>query len=365
MRRPSVLVILVAIACGPILAADRPSYSYDVIVQTPRYLEAALREALRYDRTCAAVARPVGIAQAHTIAVLVTRPEGATKAPPAAEPNVRVLTVDTDRLDELARRMDASAAQGFGLCGVTFAVPAHSRPDDYDVTVVMTRTDDKPTGTSYRVINYTGRKGEWAPVQQAGADGYAVTQVVSRPQAQAVSTSDMVLVAEKTATSRPLQYGSVAGGNSGGLQKDLDKAIARGSCEVRATWVTSEWMQILLATPLEGPCPGQHEYKVEDSSGFMGLSVRGSGMLLGLHRVKDDFMGLYDRKGDSLEYTVEEGVLNDADSSPGRLPREHQWLVDKLSADGGRGYLPVDVAWRAGKAEGTRAIDVILARKRD
>jgi hypothetical protein len=365
MRRPSALVIPIAIACAPILAADRPSYSYDVVVDSPRYLEAALREALRYDRTCAAVARPVGIAQAHTIAVLLTRPEGATKAPPATAPNVRVLTVDTDRLGELAQRMDASAAQGFGLCGLTFATPAYGRPDDYDVTVVMTRTDDKPTGTSYRVINYTGRKGEWAPVMQAGADGFAVTQVAARPQPDVVSTSDMVLVAEKTATSRPLAYSTVTGGNSGGLQKDLDKAIARGDCEVKVTWVTSEWMKILLAKPLEGPCAGQHEYKVEDSSGFMGLSVRGSGTLLGLHRVKDDFMALYDRKDSSLEYTVEEGVLNDQSSSPARLPREHQWLVDKLSADGGRGYLPVDVAWRAGKAEGTRAIDVILARKRD
>ena len=39
--------------------------------------------------------------------------------------------------------------------------------------------------------------------------------------------------------------------------------------------------------------------------------------------------------------------------------------MDKLNADGGRGYRPIDVAWRDAGTEGSRAVDVILARKRD
>jgi len=55
----------------------------------------------------------------------------------------------------------------------------------------------------------------------------------------------------------------------------------------------------------------------------------------------------------------------DADSHPLRLPREHRQLVDRLNADGGRGYRPIDVAWRDAGTDGSRAVDVILARKRD
>lgn len=366
MRRPSALVVLFAIACMPVTAADRPSFSYDVVVESPASIEATLRQSLREGRSCAAVARPVGMALARTVAVILSRPEGTTPETAAPAPNVRVLNSTPDGVGELARRMDASAVQGFGVCGLTFTTPIWGRPGGaYAVVVVMTRTDEKPTGTAYRVVHSTGRRDEWTELMQAGADGFLVTRVASRPQPDVVSTSDMVFLAEKTAASTPVRYDTVAGGNSPGLEKDLDKALARGSCDVRATWVTSEWMKMLLAKPIEGPCERQHDYELEDRSEFMGLSVTGTGALLGLHRVKDGFMSLHDGKDTSLEYTVEQAVLADEDARPQSLSREHRWFVDKLDADGGRGYLPVDVAWRAGTADGTRAIDVILARKRN
>jgi hypothetical protein len=360
-------VILLAMASTPAAAADRPSFSYDVVVESPSTIEATLRQALRDGRSCAAVARPVGMPLARTIAVLLTRPEGATGAAAPAAPDVRVLTSTPDGVDELARRMDASAAQGFGLCGLTFTTPIWGRPGGaYAVVAVMTRTEAAPTGTSYRVIHSTGRRDEWARVEQAAADGFVVARVASRPQPDASSTSDMVFVAERTAASKPVRYDLALGGNAPALQKDLDKAIARGFCDVQATWATPERMTLLLARPLDAPCERPHEYELEESSAFMGLSVNGSdGTLLGIHRVKDGFMALYDGKDRSLEYSAVEGVLIDEDARPVRPPRDHRIFVEKLDVDGGRGYLPVDVAWRDAGTEGRRAIDVILARKRN
>ena len=64
-------------------------------------------------------------------------------------------------------------------------------------------------------------------------------------------------------------------------------------------------MTLLLTKPVEGPCERQHEYELAESSEVMGLSVSSTdGALLGLHRVKDGFMSLYDGKDRSLEYTV-------------------------------------------------------------
>lgn len=367
MRRPSAAVILLAIACTPATAADRPAYSFDLVVESPATIEATLRQALRDGRTCAAVARPVGMPLARTIAVLLTRPEGATAGSDPAAPDVRVFTSTPDGVDDLARRMDASAAQGFGLCGLTLTTPIWGRPGGaYAVVAVMTRTDAAPTGTSYRVIHSTGRRDEWAKVQQAAADGFVVARVASRPQPDVSSTSDMVFVAEKTAASKPVTYDLELGGNAPALQKDLDKAIARGFCDVQATWATPERMTLLLAKPIDGPCDLPHEYEVEESSAFMGLSVSGTdGVLLGIHRVKDGFMSLYDGKDRTLEYSVVEGVLMDEDARPVRPPRDHRLFVEKLDVDGGRGYLPVDVAWRDAGTDGRRAIDVILARKRN
>ena len=89
------------------------------------------------------------------------------------------------------------------------------------------------------------------------------------------------------------------------------------------------------------------------------------GVLLGIHRVKDATIGLYDGKDDSFEYTIEEGRLIDADAHPVRLLREHRDLVDKLNADGDRGYRPVAVSWRDAGTDGGRAVDVVLARTRN
>jgi len=363
MRRPFVLAVLPAIAFTSTARAARPSFAYEVVVEGPASLHDVLLDRLGYGWTCAAVARPVGLKLATSVAVVLAQEKGADVP---LKRDVRVITSTPDGVDELARRLDASAAQGFGVCGLTMTAPIWGRPGGaYAVVAVLTRTDSAPTGVTYRAVHSTGRRDEWADVQKAAADGFSVTRVVSRPQPDVSSTSDVVLLAEKTAASRPLKYETVLGGNGPALQKDIDKSTARGYC-VQATWATPERMTVLLAQPLDGPCQDKHEYEVEEGSAFMGFRVSSTdGVLLGLHRVKDAIMGLYDGKDDSFEYYVEEGRLLDSDSHPVRLPREHRDLVDKLNADGDRGYRPIDVSWRADDAEGRRAVDVVLARKRN
>jgi len=362
MRRPFVLAVLPAIAFTSTARAARPSFAYEVVVEGPASLQDVLRDRLGYGWTCAAVARPVGLKLATSVAVVLAQEKGADVP---LKRDVRVITSTPDGVDELARRLDASAAQGFGVCGLTMTAPIWGRPGGaYAVVAVLTRTDSAPTGVTYRAVHSTGRRDEWADVQKAAADGFSVTRVVSRPQPDVSSTSDVVLLAEKTAASRPLQYDKVVAGNGPALKKDIDKSTARGFCAM-ATWPTTDWMVVLLAKPLDAPCQDKHEYDVEESSAFMGFSVSSTdGVLLGVHRVKDATIGLYDRTDGSFEYTVEGGVLIDTYFKPSE-PREHRDLLDKLNADGGRGYQPVDVAWRDAGREGSRAVDVVMGRARN
>ena len=362
MRKPFVIAVLIAIACTSTARAAHPTYRYELVVEPPKSLEEVLRQRLAYGYACAAVARPVGINLAINAAVVVGLEVGADVP---LKRDVRVITVTPDDVDQLARRLDASAAQGFGLCGLTITAPTGGRPDgDYLLVAVLTRTGDTPTGVTYRAIHDSGRRGEWAQLQQSAAAGFTVTGLVSRPQLNVSSTSDMVAVAEKTAASRPIIYAQVLGGNSVGLKKDLDKSTARGYC-VLTTWTTIDWMVVLLAKPIDAPCEDQHDYHLEESSAFMGFSVSSSdGVLLGVHRVKDATIGLYDRTDGSFEYTVEGGVLIDTYFKPSE-PREHRDLLVKLNADGGRGYQPVDVAWRDAGREGSRAVDVVMGRARN
>ena len=98
----------------------------------------------------------------------------------------------------------------------------------------------------------------------------------------------------------------------------------------------------------------------------MGFSVSSTdGVLLGVHRVKDATIGLYDRKDGSFEYTVEEGVLIDADSSRCgcRASTGGSWTSSTRTA--AAATRPIDVAWRDAGTEGSRAVDVVLGRARN
>ena len=111
MRRPFVLAVLLAIAFTSTAGAARPSFAYEVVVEEPKTLQDVLRDRLGYGWTCAAVARPVGVKLATSVAVVLTQEAGADVP---LKRDVRVITSTPDGVDELARRLDASAAQGFG-----------------------------------------------------------------------------------------------------------------------------------------------------------------------------------------------------------------------------------------------------------
>ena len=121
-------------------------------------------------------------------------------------------------------------------------------------------------------------------------------------------------------------------------------------------------MSVLMARPIDGPCPGTHDYEIEESSRFTVNAADGE--LLALYRVKDGTMALHDGANRATEYSSIEGLLADAPERVFRIPREQRELTDKLDADGGRGYLPVDVQWRDAGPRGVRAVDVILSRPR-
>ena len=137
--------------------------------------------------------------------------------------------------------------------------------------------------------------------------------------------------------------------------------MANGHC-AQAAWATAERMSVLLAKPIDGPCATPHDYEIEESSRFTVNAADGE--LLGAvpRQGRDD--GAARRPQPRRSSTAPSRACSPtAASACSGLPREHRELVEKLDADGGRGYLPVDVTWREA-GPGLRAVDVILSRPR-
>jgi hypothetical protein len=356
-----VAVYLVALACATPAAAQRPGFSYDVVVETPGTVERTLRGLLQEGRTCAAVARPVGLTLSNNIAVIVSQPPRSATGATGGQADVRVVTATAGTVDELEVALNAAAAQGFRVCGLTLTAAIWGQPSAYAVVAVLARADAAPTDTAYRVVRSRGRREDWALLERAAAEGFLVSRLVSRPDPGPVNTSDIVFVAEKSPGSRPATYALAFAGNGPALQKDIDKLTATGHC-VQATWSTSERMTVLLSKPADATCGGAHEYEVEESSRFTVSAT--DGRLLGLHRIKDGVMALYDGRDRSLEYSLVESVLGDSTARVLSPLREHRPLREKLDVDGGRGYQILDVTWRDTGAGDTRDVDVILSRTR-
>jgi hypothetical protein len=360
-RACALATVIVTAGTAPALA-QRPSVSYEIVVETPTSVESTLRQLTRAGHTCAAVARPAGAGLSHNVAVLLARLTEADVVPPR-DADVRVLTAGADTVEELEPALNAAAADGYRPCGLTLTAPTWGRPSAYGAVAVLARTSAKPTGVGYRVVRSRARREDWARLERAAADGFVVSHVVSWPApagAAAANTSEIVFIAERTAASKPTRYELVFAGNGPALEKDIAKAVAKGYCALTA-WATAERMSVLMTKPIDAPCDGTHEYEIEESSRFTVNAADGE--LLALYRVKDGTMALHDGANRAIEYSTAEGVLVDAPERVFRIPREQRDLIDKLDADGGRGYRPFDVQWReAGR--GVRAVDVILSRPR-
>jgi hypothetical protein len=361
MSRASAIVSLILVVCAAPAAAQRPSYSYEIAVELPNIIDDTLRRLTRDGLTCAAVARPVGMRLSTRVAVIMDRPVGTSKTTAAAltSADVSVVTATAGTVGELGPRLDAAAAQGFSLCGITMTSHIWGQPSEFAIVAILTRTGTSPIATSYRVIRSRGRREDWKLLEQAAAEGFVVSHLVSRPQPGSTNTSDIVFLAEKSAASRPTRYELAFAGNGPALQKEIDKSTQRGHC-VQAAWATPERMTVLLARPIDAACDRPHEYEIEESGRF---DINGAdGELLGLFRIKEGAMALYDGRNRSLEYRVIEGVLPDPRF---RLftPREHRLLTEMLDVDGKRGFRPVDVTWRETGSD-LRAIDIIMSRPR-
>jgi hypothetical protein len=358
-------VVGVAVAGSPAAAQQRPSFSYEVVVESARTIESTLRDLTRDGYTCAAVARPGHGRLSNNVAVIVSQSARSSSTPPprgAKSANVIVITATAGTPDELEERLNAAAQEGFSLCGLTMTDSIWGQPSEYATVAVMTRTGTSPTGTSYRVVRSRARREDWTLLERAAADGFLVSRLVTRPnQIGAANTSDIVFVAEKSAASRPSRYELVFAGNGPALQKDIDKSTKRGYC-VQAAWSTFERMSVLLAKPLDANCDRPHDYEVEESSRFSVNSADGE--VLGMFRMKDEVMALYNGRETSIEYSVIESVLSDPSFRRIFRPREHRLFTEKLDADGDRGYLVIDVTWHdTGSGDG-RALDVLMSRPR-
>ncbi len=358
----AVLALLLALACAVSAGAQARRVSFEIVVETPRTIESTLRRLTREGHTCAAVARPWGPALSNNVAVILSKPTPPSSAPPAPPAaDVTVVTATAGTIDELERGLNAAAADGFRPCGLTLTSAIWGQPSAYAVVAVLARTSAAPTGSSYRVIRSRSRREDWALLERAAADGFIVSRLVSRPDPGAANTSEIVFVAEKTAASKPTRYQLAFAGSGPALQKEIAKAVASGHC-AQAAWATVERMSVLMAKPIAGTCETAHDYEIEESSRFTVNAADGE--LLGLFRIKDGTMALHDGRNRSVEYSTVEGVLPDDIVRGFLTPREQRLLTEKLDADGGRGYLPVDVTWRDAGPRGVRAVDVILSRPR-
>lgn len=273
-----------------------------------------------------------------------------------------MITATAGTPDELERRLNAAAQEGFTLCGLTMTDSIWGQPAEYATVAVMTRASVSPTGTSYRVVRSRARREDWTLLERAAADGFVVSRLVSRPNTVgAANTSDIVFVAEKSSTSRATRYELVFAGNGPALQKEIDKSTKRGYC-VQSAWSTHERMSVLLAKPLDSACDRPHDYEVDESGR---LSVNSAdGELLAMSRIKDGVIALYNGRDTSLEYSVIEGVLPDPSSRHIFRPREQRLFTEKLDADGDRGYRVFDVTWRDTGSSDERALDVVMSRPR-
>jgi hypothetical protein len=359
----------VVLAAGLLAAAQqRPSISYEVVVESASTIERTLRDLARDGFTCAAVARPGGGRLSNNVAVIVSQPARSTPPPPrsratrGADGDVMVITATAGTPEALEQGLNAAAQEGFSLCGLTMTDSIWGQPAEYATVAVMTRAGTSPTGSSYRVVRSRARGEDWKLLERAAADGFVVSRHVSRPQLWgAANTSDIVFVAEKSAASRPTRYELVFAGNGPALQKDIDKSTKRGYC-VQTAWATPERMSVLLAKPLDAACDRPHDYEVEESSGF---SVSGAdGELLAIFRMKEEVMALYNGRNTSVDYSVIEGVLPDPSWRRIFRPREHRLFTEKLDADGDRGYRVFDVTWRDNGSRDDRALDVVMVRPR-
>ena len=361
MRRPFVLAVLLAIAFTSAARAARPSFAYEVVVEGPSSLQDVLRDRLGYGGRLRGGRRPTRTTLATSVAVSCAR-RGRRGCPAEARRPRRTST--PDGVDELRGASTPRAAARLRDCAGSRRRPRSSgtarsartrwwRPHAHRRVADRRRL---PRGPLHRA---QGRVG--AGPQQAAADGFAVTRLVTRPQPNVTARRHRLHRRTTACRGRWRPSSCWRNGPSRrrtstvhrqGLLRPGDVGVA-GVDDGAALEAVRRAVQSL------------HEYEVEERSAFMGLSISSTdGALLGIHRVKDGFMTLYDGKDRSPRVRLRGGRADRrryaSAAAAARAP------ATRGQAQRGRRPLPADdVAWRDAGTEGSRAVDVILARKRD
>jgi hypothetical protein len=358
MKTALVVTVLSLGVCAGIASAQRPSFEHEVLVELPRRLEDRLRRRLQEGFECAAVARPTGPVLSDNVFAILNRPARRTGPVPGAE--VRVITGTAGEPGEFEARINEAARAGFGFCGLTVTAHVWGQPSAYAMVAVMTHRAGAASSTTYRVVRTRGRREEWAMLEKAATDGFVVSRVVSRSDGGPSNISEIHFLLEKATKPEPRQFELVFANNEVALQKEIDKQMKRGYC-VEATWSTIERVSVLLAKPVAGPCRSAAKYEVDDDSRFYVSNLNGG--LIGLHRLKEGSMAIYDGKTPTDEYSLQSTELEDPKF---RIftPVEHRRLTERLDVDGGRGYRPLDVTWREQGASGKLAVDIVMVRPR-
>jgi hypothetical protein len=354
---------LVASSSQPTAGAlQRPSFAFQIVVEPPLTLQATLREAMRSGHGCAAVARPVAPLLSRNVAVILGLGLGLGHENAAAAQEVAVVYAHPDSTDDFEKDVNAAAAKGFRLCGVTIVASIWGKAPAYSPVAVLTRAPGAPAPiASYRIIRTRDRNGEWAVLAKAAAEGFTFAQVIARPDTGTPSRSDTLYVAEKSVDARPLELTLAFSGNAVALKKEIDKPVARGF-RPQVMWATSERVNVLMAKPIAGGWDDTHRYKTDDPSRFTISNLDGA--LIGAVRFRDAALTLYEEGTRQFEYSVLGGELLDPSSRPNLTRREQRRFVEQIDVDGGRGYWPVDFTWRETGSPESLAFDVIGRRQR-
>jgi hypothetical protein len=338
----------------------RGSYEFDLVIDSPLSISSELRRRARDGFTCAAVARPVAPMLSTNVAVLLSRPIGAT--PVASE--MTAVYSQPGALVDFEQDVNAVAAKGFRLCGFTYTAPVWGPSSRYTPVAVFNRAPRAAGVASYRIIRTEGRGDQWKVLEKSGADGYRIKTVIARPLPEEIvrngGTSDVLFITEKTADTQPLEYDLIFAGNGVALEKDFKKKAPKGF-GFEALWTGRDLVSVLVSRPLGSASPGGtlRDLKIDEQS-----DVRVSGLdgaLRGMLRFRDGVMAVYEPSAPRIEYSVIQGDVQDPDRGIYRVPDNQRWLVEKLNADGKRGYLPWDFTWRIDSGE-RRRVDVILRR---
>jgi hypothetical protein len=357
MKTALVVTVLSLGVCADVVSGQRRSFHHEVLVELPRNLETSLRRRLKEGFECAAVARPTGAVLSDNVFVVLNR---ELRVAPETGADVRVITATAETSAEFETRINEAARDGFGLCGFTVTAHVWGQPAEYATVAIMTRRAGATSSRTYRIVRTRGRRDEWAVLEKAAAEGFVVSRVVSRHHGGPSNTSEIHFLLERPEKAEPRQLTLVFANNAVALQKEIDKQLPRGYC-IEATWATFERVSVLLAKPTAGPCGGDYKYAVDDDSRFYVSNLDGT--LLGVHRLKEGSMAIYDGKTPTLEYSL---IAHELADPKFRLftPIEHRRLTEKLDVDGGRGYRPVDVAWRQSESSRDLAVDIVMARPR-